>query len=90
MDCPTEEALIRDKLAKIPGITGFEFNLMRRVVTVTHDAASLDPALAAIRSLGFEPEVQSAESGSAQSEPVAVERKPWWPLALAGIAALSS
>ncbi|EWF80296.1 hypothetical protein L373_05588 [Klebsiella michiganensis] len=30
MDCPTEEALIRSKLAGLAGVAGLEFNLMQR------------------------------------------------------------
>lgn len=90
MDCPTEEALIRAKLSQMPGITAFEFNLMQRVVTMTHDAASLEPALAAIRGLGFEPEVQSTNADDADAKPLVIEHKPWWPLALAGLAALGA
>lgn len=29
MDCPTEEALIRDKLGRLPGVGGLEFNLLQ-------------------------------------------------------------
>ena len=36
MDCPEEERLIRAKLANISGITNLEFNLMTRMLTVTH------------------------------------------------------
>ena len=51
MDCPTEEALIRDKLRQLPGVTGLEFNLLQRTLTVHHELpvlASLEQALAAI------------------------------------------
>ena len=43
MDCPLEEALIRKKLASVPGIRGLEFNLMQRVLTVDHDLPSTAP-----------------------------------------------
>ncbi len=36
MDCPTEEQLIRSKLATLPEISAVEFNLIRRQLTVTH------------------------------------------------------
>jgi hypothetical protein len=36
MDCPTEEALLRKKLGGLAGVLGLEFNLMARVLTVTH------------------------------------------------------
>ena len=51
MDCPTEETLIRNRLAKVPGIGHLEFNLLQRTLTVQHhltDAAAIDVALASI------------------------------------------
>ncbi len=48
MDCPTEEGLIRAKLKDMPGIAGLEFNLVRRSLTLTHEPAALQPALAAL------------------------------------------
>jgi Cd2+/Zn2+-exporting ATPase len=88
MDCPTEEGLLRKKLGGMPGVTGLEFNLMQRVLTVTHAPKEIEPILAAVRSLGFTPEV--ANSTSAQEEPTPEPAKPWWPLALAGAAAIAS
>ena len=57
MDCPTEEALIRKKLGDMTQVKSLEFNLMQRVLTVVHTPQSLEPILAALRSLGFEPEL---------------------------------
>ena len=88
MDCPTEEGLLRKKLGGMPGVTGLEFNLMQRVLTVTHAPKEIEPILAAVRSLGFTPEI--ANSASSQEEPTPEPAKPWWPLALAGAAAIAS
>ena len=88
MDCPTEEGLLRKKLGGMAGVTGLEFNLMQRVLTVTHAPSTVEPILDAIRSLGFAPEV--VDGASAHDEQVAEPAKPWWPLALAGAAALAS
>lgn len=88
MDCPTEEALLRKKLGGMTGVAGMEFNLMQRVLTVTHEPAAIEPILDAVRSLGFTPEV--AGGASAQAEPTPEPAKPWWPLALAGAAAIGS
>jgi Cd2+/Zn2+-exporting ATPase len=88
MDCPTEEGLLRKKLGGMPGVTGLEFNLMQRVLTVTHATSTVGPILDAIRSLGFAPEV--VDGASAHDEPAAEPNKPWWPLALAGVAAVAS
>ena len=85
MDCPTEEALLKKKLSGMPGVAGLDFNLMQRVLTVQHEAGALDTILAAIRSLGFTPEIASPGSDT-----LAEPAKPWWPLGLAGVAALVS
>lgn len=87
MDCPTEEALIRKKLGSMPSVKSMEFNLMQRVLTVVHAPNALDPVLEAVRSLGFQPEVPDA---SGRLAAVNEATKPWWPLALAGVAAIAS
>ena len=88
MDCPTEEGLLRKKLGGMAGVTGLEFNLMQRVLTVTHAPQALEPILAAVRSLGFTPEV--ATEATAHQATAPEPDKPWWPLALAGVAAIGS
>ena len=88
MDCPTEEALLRSKLGGMAGVSGMEFNLMQRVLTVTHEPSAIEPILQAVRSLGFTPEI--AKSASTGAPPAPEKAKPWWPLALAGVAAAAS
>ena len=88
MDCPTEEGLIRKKLGGMTGVVGMEFNLMQRVLTVTHEPKAIEPILEAVRSLGFTPEIANASADQAEPSPEPV--KPWWPLALAGVAAIAS
>ncbi|MDO9001837.1 MAG: heavy metal translocating P-type ATPase [Aquabacterium sp.] len=88
MDCPTEEALLRKKLGGVAGVSGMEFNLMQRVLTVTHEPQAIESILEAIRSLGFTPEVVAGTPSDAKSAPEPV--KPWRPLALAGVAAVAS
>src|SRR5690606_34688020 len=80
MDCPTEEGLIRARLAKIDGVGAMQFNLMQRVLTVSHEPDRLDDILAAIRALGYTPVVEGARAVPA-AQPAS-----WWPLAL-GVAA---
>lgn len=88
MDCPTEEALLRKKLGDLAGVDGMEFNLMQRVLTVTHEPHALEPILAAVRSLGFAPEIATGAPTPDAPKPEAV--KAWWPLAIAGLAAIAS
>jgi Cd2+/Zn2+-exporting ATPase len=85
MDCPTEQTLIQNKLSKMTGVQQLEFNLINRVLGVTHDLPGIEPIVEAIKSLGMhaEPVEQGAET------PTPVPRnKPWWPLALSGVGAL--
>ncbi|MFL9988787.1 heavy metal translocating P-type ATPase [Paraburkholderia sediminicola] len=89
MDCPTEEALIRKKFSRMPSVRSMDFNLMQRVLTVVHAPDALETILAAIRSLDFTPELADANPDTAAAAPRAPS-KPWWPLALAGIAAVGS
>ncbi|WP_433737676.1 heavy metal translocating P-type ATPase [Pseudomonas putida] len=85
MDCPTEQTLISNKLGKLTGVQQLEFNLINRVLGVTHNLASTAPIIDAIKSLGMqaEPLEQGAEAPSPTPE-----KKPWWPLALSGVGAL--
>ena len=39
MDCAVEEQLIRTRLATVPGVTGLEFDLLGRRLTVAHEPA---------------------------------------------------
>ncbi len=63
MDCPMEEALIRKKLATVPGITGLEFNLMQRVLTVNHELPSTDTIEAALNAIDMTPEPLAVAKG---------------------------
>ena len=54
MDCPSEEALIRNKLGSLDGVTGLDFNLMQRTLAVSHRLESLAPVEAALRTIGMQ------------------------------------
>lgn len=85
MDCPTEQTLIQNKLSKLTGVQQLEFNLINRVLGVTHDLPDIEPIVEAIKSLGMhaEPMDQGVETPAP-----APQKKPWWPLALSGAGAL--
>uniref|UniRef100_UPI003AB618F4 heavy metal translocating P-type ATPase n=1 Tax=Mailhella sp. TaxID=1981029 RepID=UPI003AB618F4 len=89
MDCPMEEALIRKRLASVEGITGLEFNLMQRVLTVRHELSSTVTIEDALRSIDMIPEplgdTRTSASRKAQSSPV-----HWKKLAAAGVLAALS
>jgi Cd2+/Zn2+-exporting ATPase len=69
-------------------VKGMEFNLMQRVLTVEHAPDSLDAIADAIRTLGFTPEIP--DSAGKLDASIIEPKKPWWPLALAGVAAIGS
>jgi Cd2+/Zn2+-exporting ATPase len=85
MDCPTEQTLIQARLSKLTGVQQLEFNLINRVLGVTHDLPGDEAIIQVIQSLGMQ-----AEPLVEGTEPVApaADKKPWWPLALSGIGAL--
>lgn len=87
MDCPTEQTLIQNKLGKLAGVQQLEFNLINRVLGVTHNLPGTEPITAAIKSLGMHAE--PLEAGVDAPAPAAV-KKHWWPLALSGLTALGA
>ena len=87
MDCPTEEGLIRGKLSGLPGVSSLAFNLVQRRLTVRHAADALPQVLAALRSLGFDADVEATQGG-AELDPPIPARTSWWPLAVSGVAAI--
>ncbi|TAM35978.1 MAG: heavy metal translocating P-type ATPase [Burkholderiaceae bacterium] len=64
MDCPTEEALIRDRLGKVAGVDHLSFNLMQRVLTVDHSLPTLEPIEKALASIGMKAQRQDAQAGA--------------------------
>ncbi|WP_259740048.1 heavy metal translocating P-type ATPase [Pseudomonas brassicacearum] len=89
MDCPTEQTLIQNKLGKLAGVQQLEFNLINRVLGVTHDLPSTAPIIEAIKSIGMLAESIEEGAKANDSRPVPV-KKPWWPLAVSGIGALAA
>lgn len=88
MDCPTEQGLIETRLGKLAGVSGLEFNLLSRVLGVWHALPDEQTIIAAINELGFSAQPVAAEQPPASATTPA--SKPWWPLALAGVAALAA
>jgi Cd2+/Zn2+-exporting ATPase len=88
MDCPTEEGLIRGKLAGMADIADMQFNLMRRTLILQHAPQALPAALAALKSLGFDAELENPETERLDEAPSAATN--WWPMAISGAAALSA
>lgn len=89
MDCPTEETMIRGKLIGFPGVTGLEFNLLDRRLTLSHSPEALSGAMSALRELGFDPVPQSAAAlTNAELQPPAINRRDMAMLGTAGLCAV--
>ncbi|MCJ8202962.1 heavy metal translocating P-type ATPase [Pseudomonas sp. RGM2987] len=89
MDCPTEQTLIQNKLGKLDGVQQLEFNLINRVLGVTHALPSDAPIIEAIQSLGMQAEPLTPGQEKT-TNPLPTPAKPWWPLALSGVTALAA
>ncbi|WP_214511014.1 heavy metal translocating P-type ATPase [Pseudomonas brassicacearum] len=89
MDCPTEQTLIQNKLGKLEGVQQLDFNLINRVLGVTHDLPSDAPIIKAIESLGMQAEPMTPGKEKATPD-LPTPAKPWWPLALSGVTALGA
>lgn len=90
MDCPTEEALIRNKLSTMNGITELNFNLMQRKLTVTHTLENADAIKQALIAIDMHavPLVATAVQAQSDNAPHANSHKKWWLLGLGGVAAI--
>ena len=87
MDCPTEEAMIRGLFKDNPAVIELNFNLIQRILTVTHRPEALESILNGIQGLGFTPEIQQDDSSVSQAP---LERHPWWPIIIAALIACAS
>lgn len=58
MDCPAEEAVIRNRLGKMRGVTDLSFDLFNRRLTVEHTLESDGPIAAALRGIGMHPKAE--------------------------------
>ena len=73
MDCPTEEALIRSKLAGLAGVAGLEFNLMQRTLAVQHELPSLSPVEQALKAIGMQA-VRMDEASAGQTTKLSIAK----------------
>ncbi len=56
MDCPTEEALIRNKLKNISAVKKLEFNLLQHTLRITHTLTSSETLETALTGIGMKGE----------------------------------
>lgn len=73
MDCPTEEALIRSKLAGLAGVASLEFNLMQRTLAVRHELPSLSPVEQALKAIGMQA-VRMDEASAGQTTKLSIAK----------------
>jgi Cd2+/Zn2+-exporting ATPase len=87
MDCPTEEALIRSKLAGMVEVAALDFNLVQRRLSVTHRPGALDAVLGALKAIGLEAKVEAGGTESAAPPARSAPMAHRWPMVLAGVTA---
>lgn len=58
MDCPAEEAVIRNRLTKMDGVTEISFDLFNRRLTVEHTLPDDAAIVAALKGIGMTPDAQ--------------------------------
>lgn len=93
MDCPTEEKLIRARLADMEGIAAMQFNLIQRELTVQHRLASIAPIVAALSALGMLPRTKRDTLDASATDnrlPCAMPKRRWRRVGIAAGAALAA
>ncbi len=94
MDCPTEEQLIRNRLKAVKGIEELQFDLMSRVLTVSHELDDDKSILGALESLGLGAQRQNAtpdaQRAATEHHTAGVSNAAKIVLGLAGVAAIGS
>lgn len=86
MDCPTEEALIRKKLAAVQGVVNLDFNLVKRILTVDCEPGTGPAIVAALNAIDMAP----VEISKMQEALPPKTRIPWARLVVAGLIAAAS
>ena len=66
MDCPVEETLIRNRLRNIEGVETLRFDLMRRVLTVSHQLPDESSLTDALNGIGMAPRPYVEEAPGAR------------------------
>lgn len=89
MDCPTEEGLIRKAFAHKSEVSALDFNLIQRILTVTHEAESLPLIMQTIEELGMKAQL-FLDQAEPQTSQVAAPQKSLRLLVLAGFAAIGA
>ena len=65
MDCPAEEAVIRNRLKSVKGVDELHFDLFNRRLTVSHSLSDETTIVSALKSVGMEPRIGNAKNDQA-------------------------
>jgi Cd2+/Zn2+-exporting ATPase len=88
MDCPAEEALIRKRLASVGGVAGLDFNLLQRILTVSHNLDSPETIESALKSIGMKAVLEKDASLAEGKKNKQLTKTNWWLLGISGTAAV--
>src|SRR5699024_2305075 len=75
----------RKRLQDLSEVVDVQFNLMQRVLTVDYQQGSLETVLAALRQIGFNPELPDEHGGWSDLDKLDAAAPSWWPLIVAGV-----
>ena len=89
MDCPTEEALIRNKLERMPGVVRLDFNLIDRELTVYHRLGDPSAIVLALERIDMAPLLVDARA-HADAPPPALGPRQKILLAVGGLASVGA
>ena len=87
MDCPAEEALIRKRLASVGGVAGLDFNLIQRILTVSHNLNSSETIESALKSIGMKAVLDKDALLAEDPKNKQPAKTHWWSLGVAGVPA---
>lgn len=90
MDCPTEERIIRNGLAKIEGIEDLRFNLMQRELTVRHRLDDDSAVFLILQNLKMDPSRKGDVNSAAESHDDAVSLRSKILVGFSGAAAITA
>ena len=93
LDCAVEENELRAALHELPEVSGLEFDLVARRVSVTHSFDTPAPVAAAIRAAGMRPKLIIAVAGGAAPRagtPTRLPRSVLVTAVVAGVLAIGS
>lgn len=79
MDCPTEETLIRQKLASMTDIDQLSFNLLERKLTVQHHLADDKLIQSALQDIGMQAErIDTGNQSKDKLNAPTMSKMSWW------------